>query len=381
MATFTVREPGWKRYSGQRSRVPPARSARTGARTVTLFIRSEPCRVLEECPASWGEFCHLGGRRGEFRRKTDNVASELLRQRHRERVGGNGFQFERIQPDSAIGDAIVEMRSGRQSGCTDVADHFSLHHLVSAFDAFSEAGQVQIVGVEARCVTDADVVAFAAFLSGFDDDTVRCGHDRRADWRAVIDAVMGLEAVQDGMVAALGELRGDARELQGSAEELLAQRAAAAAVVPSAAIRPFLTESLEGLSAMGEARGQNGAVADRIRSAEALLHHQAERVAALQRKEIDVPLENVDDLLRELWTLAGHDERVIERTVDAGGNDAFDFADRCRLRHDQESCFVAHGVQLAPAGDLHLHAIDATARFVMKADEIARLQTPQVETA
>src|SRR5881409_220089 len=168
MATFTVREPGWKRYSGQRSRVPPARSARTGARTVTLFIRSEPCRVLEECPASWGEFCHLGGRRGEFRRKTDNVASELLRQRHRERVGSDGFQLERIEPDSAIGDAIVEMRSGRQSGCTDVADHLSLGYFACALDPLAETRQMQIVGVEARCVTDADVVAFAAFLSGFD---------------------------------------------------------------------------------------------------------------------------------------------------------------------------------------------------------------------
>src|SRR5437867_4995496 len=126
MATFTVREPGWKRYSGQRSRVPPARSARTGARTVTLFIRSEPCRVLEECPASWGEFCHLGGRRGEFRRKTDNVASELLRQRHRERVGSDGFQLERIERCSVIGGEIVEMWYGCECGCIDVDDHLSL---------------------------------------------------------------------------------------------------------------------------------------------------------------------------------------------------------------------------------------------------------------
>src|SRR6185436_20029813 len=96
---------------GQRSRVPPARSARTGARTVTLFICGSPI-LLEECP-SFHRFLREirhGHRAVENHRELADARTELAQRRTAERIGCDGLQFERIEPASVVGDAIVEMR-------------------------------------------------------------------------------------------------------------------------------------------------------------------------------------------------------------------------------------------------------------------------------
>ena len=90
------------------------------------------------------------------------------------------------------------------------------------------------------------------------------------------------------------------RELQRRAEELLAERAAVARVVAGAAVGRLVAEGFVGLAVVREARGDDRAVADDVGAGELLLHDEAERVALLQREEIDVPLEDVDELLHEL---------------------------------------------------------------------------------
>src|SRR5438552_2464097 len=76
--------------------------------------------TLKECPASGCEFCHLRGGHGEFRREAEDVSVKLLRKRYRQWIGRDRFQLQWIEPRAVIGDAIIEMRSGRQTGRADV---------------------------------------------------------------------------------------------------------------------------------------------------------------------------------------------------------------------------------------------------------------------
>jgi hypothetical protein len=46
MATLTVAAPGWKRYRGQMSRVPPARSMRVGAVASILMAGTDPASIM-----------------------------------------------------------------------------------------------------------------------------------------------------------------------------------------------------------------------------------------------------------------------------------------------------------------------------------------------
>src|SRR5688572_10377721 len=109
MATLTVREPGWNRYSGQRSRVPPARSARTGARTMTLFICGTPI-LLEECPLLRRLFSDGSARwEVEARHQSRHVRAVARELRAAQRIGRDRFQIEGIEPLAALGHAIVEM--------------------------------------------------------------------------------------------------------------------------------------------------------------------------------------------------------------------------------------------------------------------------------
>src|SRR5205807_2331100 len=163
----------------------------------------------------------------------------------------------------------------------------------------------------ARRVADADEVALAVVVRRGGDHAVGGGHHRRSRRRGVIDAVMRAEVVQQRMEAARRELRTDAAELQRRAQELFAERSAVARVVAGTAVR-VAAEGFESLAIVREARGHDRSVAGDVGSGELLLHDEAEGVALLQSEEIDVPLENVDELLDELRRFAGAAERLVK---------------------------------------------------------------------
>src|SRR5207253_1929756 len=160
----------------------------------------------------------------------------------------------------------------------------------------------------------------------FNHHAVGGGHHRRSDRRAVVDTVVWAEVVEERMEAALREAGGDAAELQRGFEELLAERRAGARVVAGESVRRVVAERFVRQVVMREARGEDRAVSDEIAAGVALLHHHAERVALAQREEVDVPLEDVDELLHELRTLAGAAERFVERAVDRGRDARLDLA-------------------------------------------------------
>src|ERR1043165_6695755 len=367
---------------------------------------------------------------------------ELLERGAAQRIGRDRFQLQRVEPHAVVGDAVVEMRAGGEPGHADVADHVALHDLLAGTDALGETREVEVrrldaravadadevplaavVGgaedemraggepghadvadhvalhdllagtdalgetrevevrrLDARAVADADEVPLAAFVVRLEDNTVRRGHDGRAGGRAVVDAVVRSEGLQDRMKAALREVRRDAGELQRRAEELLAQRAAVARVVAGAAVRRFLAVGLVSLAAVREARGDDGAVAEEAAAAEALADDEAERVAATQGEEVDVPLEDVDELLDELRPFAGESQRLVQRGVDLRGDGGLDFLHlHFAVRDIEAARVIAHGVELAPADDLHLYAVDRAVGSVMKTDDVAGAEAAEVD--
>src|SRR5438128_7052 len=108
--------------------------------------------TLEECPASGCEFCHLRGGCGELWTKAHNISSELLRQCRRQWIGRDRFQLQRIEPLAVIGNAVIEMRTGRQAGRTDISDQLPLRHFCAAANTFSKSRQMEVVRVDARSV-------------------------------------------------------------------------------------------------------------------------------------------------------------------------------------------------------------------------------------
>src|SRR5438105_13483842 len=190
---------------------------------------------------------------------------------------------------------------------------------------------------------------------------------------------MRLEAVEDRMPSALGEMRGDARELQRCAQKLFPKRTGVAGVVAGASIRRFLPERLEGLSVVNESRRFNRAVAQRIGTRESLLHHERERVALLKGEEIDVPLKDIDELLYELRSLSCRPQRVVERGVDARGHDGVDLLLHCLAMLYLKSAGRSQRLDLAPARHFHLHTVDVAGCGVMEADEMSRSQPVEID--
>src|ERR1051325_3803076 len=115
-----------------------------------------------------------------------------------------------------------------------------------------------------------------------------------------------------------------------------------------------MPERLERLSFVRKPRRGDRSVADRIGAGELLVDHDAERVALLQGEEVDVPLEDVYELLDERRTLARAAHGVVERGVDVRGDYRVDATELGGAAGDVEARRRAHRVDLAPAGDLHL---------------------------
>ena len=94
------------------------------------------------------------------------------------------------------------MRAGREPGGADVADHLSLADLLARVHAAGEGRHVAIGGLVTVGVTDADVLAVAAFPTDLVDDAIARGEDRRAHGGAPIHAGMHLAVAEQRMVAA-----------------------------------------------------------------------------------------------------------------------------------------------------------------------------------
>src|SRR5687768_5711851 len=336
--------------------------------------------LLEECPL---RNCFV--RDGSARRSIEagyqpgDVCAIPGQLRAAQWIGRDRFELEGIEPLAALSDAVIEMGPGGETGHSDIADHVALDDLRAFFQAFGEPGEMQVIGVVRRAVPDTDEVPLALFVAGLDYHAVGGRHHRRSSRRAVIDAVMRAEVLQNRMKATAAEARGDSRKLQWSLEELLAQRSAAASVVAGKSIRAFVTERFVGRAAMDEARRGDRPVADDVASREALADDEAERIALAKLEEIDVPLEHVHELLHELRTFAGVADRFIKGPVDGRGDGRLDLPHRGLACLDFESVGVPNRGDLAPAGDLHLHAVDEAGLIVVKTDHVAGAETANVD--
>jgi len=94
----------------------------------------------------------------------------------------------------------MQVRSGRQSGRTDIADHLSLAHFLAGLHAAGESRHVAIGGLIAVGVPDADVLAVAAFPADLVDNAVARGEDRRPRRRAPVYSGMHFIVAKQGMV-------------------------------------------------------------------------------------------------------------------------------------------------------------------------------------
>src|SRR5690349_13650239 len=81
-------------------------------------------------------------------------AGELALLRHLDR--------QRIDPAIVDQHLVVQMRTGRESGVADEADHLPLPHLHALAHALGEAAHVRIGRLVAVGVADADIVAVLA---------------------------------------------------------------------------------------------------------------------------------------------------------------------------------------------------------------------------
>src|SRR5215212_3991256 len=151
MATLTVQAPGWRRPSGQMSRVPPARSTRHQARAVVTLRSPGSARELS------GRLVEDGVLHGENGLGTLRRAGhpEVRRQRAalqagqnlvlprvegselaaRDRLVADALERQRIDPAPVLLHPVVQMRAGGQAGGAGEGDDVPLLHS----DARSEA--------------------------------------------------------------------------------------------------------------------------------------------------------------------------------------------------------------------------------------------------
>src|SRR5580692_6857553 len=95
----------------------------------------------------------------------------------------------------------MHMRAGRQAGRADEADDLALPHFRADVEALGESRHVAVSGFVAVGVADADIFAVAALEPDLLDFAVAGGEDRRAEWRAPIDAGMQLADMKERMGA------------------------------------------------------------------------------------------------------------------------------------------------------------------------------------
>src|SRR5690606_21806576 len=94
---------------------------------------------------------------------------------------------------------VVEMRPGRCSGASNIADHISLAHPHARSDAFGESAEMGIGGLIAITVADTDVVAIAAIAPGHLHRAVTARIDRGASGGGKVDALMHAVVTLDGV--------------------------------------------------------------------------------------------------------------------------------------------------------------------------------------
>ena len=112
-------------------------------------------------------------------------------------------------------DAEVEVGTRGEPRGTDIADDLFLLHRGTYLDAFGKTGKVHIRCHVNTVMLDFDVIATAVCLVALGNHLAAAdGIDGGARGGGIVHAVMGAVALQDGMVAAVGETGGDAVEVQ-----------------------------------------------------------------------------------------------------------------------------------------------------------------------
>src|SRR4029077_21234912 len=111
---------------------------------------------------------------------------------------GGGFEVDEVR--RVDGHALhpgleVEVRSGREPGRADLADHVTDLHRVA--DLHVQTGLVRVHGRDAVAVPDDHAVAVAAARPGHEHDATGGGQDRRAGGRVEVGARVQPLVVQD----------------------------------------------------------------------------------------------------------------------------------------------------------------------------------------
>src|SRR4029453_827083 len=130
--------------------------------------------------------------------------AERGKSRDRDRLTGWELAVfrQRVHEQAVLAEPIVEMRSGRGTGCADAANEFSLIDVRARPNALGKRGEVQVVALETARVANAHHVAAPAAPPGRHDSPRRhCDH-WRADRGAVVDAKVSAVGAIDGMEAA-----------------------------------------------------------------------------------------------------------------------------------------------------------------------------------
>src|SRR3546814_13900334 len=94
-------------------------------------------------------------------------------------------------------DLVVQMRSGRKTGRSDIADDLALGHPIALLQPLGEAAHMGVGGGNGPGMAEADIVAIALVPADAVDHAVAGGVDRRAGGGGEVDAAMHAAVPQD----------------------------------------------------------------------------------------------------------------------------------------------------------------------------------------
>src|SRR3954454_12188759 len=324
-ATLTVRASGWKRPRGQMSRVPPARSTRHHAFTVTIgssgsagqrplgpFSRSGP-------PVAGGdlriETRHLHpARQDPGAQAGREVVPPGVEGRHpggRDRLVADALERQRIDPGVAQLHPVVQVGAGGEARGAGVGDDVPLPHPRARTDAGGEAREVEVGGEVAAAVLHLHHVATPLVPAGGDHRAVGRHLHRRAHGGAVVDPVVRPVFVENGVEAVEVEGGGDAGVAQRRAEEHLPRRRAVAVEIdPGVAVAVGLVQP----PVVVVDRRQDRPHVVGLAVEEDLLVEHLEAVPGLEiLVEVEVPLEDVGQPVGQHGRAAGRADRLLHR--------------------------------------------------------------------
>src|SRR5690606_37000257 len=180
----------------------------------------------------------------------------LQRLRLRQRHG------QRIAMDALDAEFVVKMRAAGETGHADIADHIALLDPVANAGVAIESRKVGVQRRMALAMVDHHGVSVTTLAAAELDPARAGGIDRRARGRCIVDAAMCADPVENGVLAREVEARTDASEVDGRAQEILAQGPTVLVVVLDLAVGVYVAEGDIAGAAIDEAHRQHVAVAD-----------------------------------------------------------------------------------------------------------------------